>query len=96
MLHVCHDRILHKLCKPVSPAFKNFVYETEGNCLCKSKRGLILWIGNMSGVQKSHKSGILYQKCQTYCMIFTLVSFLGNTLRMFKGCGKEETLFLKH
>lgn len=37
----------------------------------------------------------LYQKCQTYCIIFKLVSFLGNTLRMFKGCGKEETPLLR-
>lgn len=97
---VCHDRILCKLCKPNSPVFMNpTLCLWEEKCMCKEKRGLSLWTVNMSGVvvgKRCINQALLYQKCQTYCIIFTFVSFLGNTLRMFKGCGKEETLSLKH
>lgn len=45
-------------------------------------------------VQKVPKSGLSLSEMQN-CIIFTLVSFLGNTVRMFKGCGKEKNLLLK-
>lgn len=65
-----------------------FVCQTEGNRTCNAKLQTV----NMSGVQRFINQAFLYQKCQTYCIIFMPFSFLGNTLRMFKVCGKEETL----